>query len=85
MATPGSSAAKHRFSKLPKRGTRGLLLVCVLTSSPLLAAEDVVTFPSGKITLRGVIYRPEGAGPFPAVLYNHGSAPGILLRGRHFR
>ena len=39
----------------------------------LLAAE-VVSFPSGNLTLRGVLYRPPGSGPFPAVLYNHGSA-----------
>ncbi|MGH9702204.1 MAG: alpha/beta hydrolase family protein [Candidatus Acidiferrales bacterium] len=28
--------------------------------------------------LKGVIYKPQGAGPFPAVVYNHGSAPGML-------
>jgi carboxymethylenebutenolidase len=37
----------------------------------------VVAFPSGNVTLRGVVYKPKGAGPFPAVLYNHGSAPGM--------
>jgi len=25
-----------------------------------------------------VLYRPEGSGPFPAIVYNHGSAPGML-------
>jgi hypothetical protein len=29
-----------------------------------------------------VIYRPRGAGPFPAILYNHGSAPGIVRDSR---
>src|SRR2546428_427907 len=38
------------------------------------AALEVVTFPSGKRILHGVLYRPSGSGPFPAVLYNHGSA-----------
>jgi len=38
----------------------------------------VVSFSSGELTLRGVLYRPAGAGRFPAVLYNHGSAPGML-------
>jgi dienelactone hydrolase len=37
----------------------------------------IVAFPSGNITLHGVLYKPSGAGPFPAVLYNHGSAPGM--------
>src|SRR5437868_1676766 len=34
---------------------------------------EIVSFPSGKLTLRGFIYKPTGNGPFPAVLYNHGS------------
>ncbi len=41
-------------------------------------AAGVVTFTSGNLTLHGVLYKPEGKGPFPAVLYNHGSAPGML-------
>jgi len=38
---------------------------------------EVVTFASGQRTLHGVVHKPAGAGPFPAVLYNHGSAPGM--------
>lgn len=41
-------------------------------------AAGVITFPSGNLTLHGVLYKPAGKGPFPAVLYNHGSAPGML-------
>ena len=40
-------------------------------------ASGVVTFPSGDLTLHGVVYKPAGPGPFPAVLFNHGSAPGM--------
>ena len=40
-------------------------------------AGEVVTFPSGQRTLHGVLHRPAGGGPFPALLYNHGSAPGM--------
>ncbi len=43
-------------------------------------AEVVVTFPSGELTLHGALYKPDGAGPFPAVVYNHGSAPGMLSK-----
>src|SRR5207244_4183342 len=39
---------------------------------------ETVTFPSGEVTLHGVLYKPEGIGPFPAVIYNHGSAPGMM-------
>jgi dienelactone hydrolase len=31
-----------------------------------------MTFKSGDLTLKGVIYKPNGQGPFPAILYNHG-------------
>ena len=39
-----------------------------------------VTFPSGSLVLHGFLYKPEGKGPFPAVLWNHGSErrPGWL-------
>jgi carboxymethylenebutenolidase len=39
-----------------------------------------VTFPSGSLTLHGFLYKPEGNGPFPALLWNHGSErrPGWL-------
>jgi carboxymethylenebutenolidase len=39
-----------------------------------------VTFPSGNLVLHGFIYKPEGKGPFPALLWNHGSErrPGWL-------
>ena len=42
---------------------------------------EVTTFPSGELTLHGVLYRPNGAGPFPAVVYNHGSAAGMASKG----
>lgn len=40
-------------------------------------AAGVVTFPSGNLTLYGLVYMPAGKGPFPAVLFNHDSAPGM--------
>jgi carboxymethylenebutenolidase len=40
-----------------------------------LAAPHTVVVHSGSLTLRGLLWKPEGAGPFPAVLYNHGSGP----------
>jgi carboxymethylenebutenolidase len=41
-------------------------------------AQQSVSFSSEGKTLHGVLFRPEGDGPFPALLYNHGSAPGML-------
>jgi dipeptidyl aminopeptidase/acylaminoacyl peptidase len=43
-------------------------------------AADVVSFPSGELTLYGALYKPQGTGPFRAILYNHGSAPGMMSR-----
>jgi dienelactone hydrolase len=37
-----------------------------------------VSFPSGSVTLGGTVYKPQGEGPFPTVVYNHGSAPGSV-------
>src|SRR5712692_3011245 len=59
---------KHRF----------LLVFSLLLPPWVLSAADIVAFPSGELTLHGVLYKPEGTGPFPAVIYNHGSAPGML-------
>nr|UXE44639.1 hypothetical protein Hi04_10k_c2877_00007 [uncultured bacterium] len=34
---------------------------------------QLVEFPSGASTLHGFLYRPTGGGPFPAIVFNHGS------------
>ena len=62
--------------------TRLCVLAFVLTcaASSQLRAEyaatsrpETVVLPSGTLRLHGLLWRPEGAGPFPAVLFNHGS------------
>jgi dienelactone hydrolase len=57
-----------------------LVLLFLILLSPVLFAESVVTFPSGQLTLHGMLFKPEGRGPFPAILYNHGSAVGMLSK-----
>src|SRR5215831_20222708 len=60
-----------------------LLNFLLLLALPCSAAEpqpEVVSFQSGEIILHGTLYKPEGKGPFPAVIYNHGSAPGLLSK-----
>jgi dienelactone hydrolase len=62
---------------------RGLLaaaacawLLCASDVDAQLAASyitEVVTIPSGGLKLPGVLGRPEGPGPFPAYISNHGS------------
>jgi hypothetical protein len=56
------------------------------SDTPLTAAQTLptpveVTFPSGDLILHGRLFVPDGLGPFPAILWNHGSekAPGLYL------
>jgi len=44
------------------------------------SAAQEVSFPSGTLTLHGFLFKPQGEGPFPAILWNHGSErlPGRL-------
>ncbi len=35
-----------------------------------------VFYPSGSLRIQAYLYKPEGDGPFPAVIYNHGSRSG---------
>jgi dipeptidyl aminopeptidase/acylaminoacyl peptidase len=39
---------------------------------------QIVHFQSGGHELGGEMFKPAGDGPFPVVLYNHGSAPGMF-------
>jgi carboxymethylenebutenolidase len=55
------------------------VLAFALASGSAPAAE-VVSFPSDNQVLHGVIYTPAGPGPFPAILFNHGSAAGMLSK-----
>jgi len=76
----------HRFIPMPCRGLSsfGYLLVWLLCASSALAAaplpETVQMIPKGSgllaTELETTIYRPDGAGPFPIVVINHGKAPG---------
>jgi dienelactone hydrolase len=37
--------------------------------------KERVAFKSGELRLAGFLFRPEGPGPFPGLLWNHGSEP----------
>ncbi len=52
--------------------------VCAQSPVPAIAAinKQPVPFRSGTLNLVGFLFKPEGAGPFPAVLWNHGSERG---------
>jgi carboxymethylenebutenolidase len=67
-----------RSRSLPWLTVSALVALCCTASS---TAAETVSFKSGDRLLQGLLYKPSGPGPFPAVLYNHGSAPGMLSKG----
>jgi dienelactone hydrolase len=52
-------------------------LICVTAARAQSGVEqrryETVFYPSGKLKIEAYVYKPEGAGPFPVVIYNHGS------------
>jgi dienelactone hydrolase len=38
--------------------------------------EAVIQIPEGDIALETTVFKPEGAGPFPMIVFNHGKLPG---------
>jgi carboxymethylenebutenolidase len=52
----------------------GLMPVAAAVSSEVKYSE--VFYRSGDLNIQAYLYQPEGAGPFPAVIYNHGSRDG---------
>jgi dienelactone hydrolase len=43
-----------------------------------------VFYPSGPLQIQAYLYTPDGPGPFPAVIYNHGSRDGYERESRPF-
>jgi carboxymethylenebutenolidase len=50
-----------------------LLSVKTVAQSSLPIAPRIVDVPSGNLHLKAYFWKPAGPGPFPAVLFNHGS------------
>jgi dienelactone hydrolase len=46
------------------------------SQSPAGAAYTDVFYPSGSLRIHAFLYKPEGDGPFPVVIYNHGARTG---------
>ena len=59
-------------------------IAAAVDEAPAIAHETVVV-PSGALQLKAFLWRPKGTGPFPVVLFNHGSVasiPHILVQSR---
>jgi len=46
------------------------------SQSPANSAYTEVFYPSGNLRLHAYLYKPDGDGPFPVVIYNHGARTG---------
>ena len=66
-------------ARLSLRGL-GIVAIAIAATAPAAAqspaAPDTVVVRSGALELRALLWRPAGRGPFPAVLFNHGSGHG---------
>jgi carboxymethylenebutenolidase len=57
----------------------GLLTIALVIVAPVGhgcaqgAEPELIAFTSGELALKGFIWKPEGPGPFPAIVWNHGS------------
>jgi dienelactone hydrolase len=57
----------------------GLIGSCLLLVATGARAQrkpqsyETLFYPSGKLKIEAYVYKPEGTGPFPVVIYNHGS------------
>lgn len=73
---------------------RFLLCAIALSAASRAAAQgpiardstpcDTVFYMSGPLRIEAYLYRPQGAGPFPVVVYNHGSRLGAERAERPF-
>ena len=50
-----------------------LTQIAAATHQPKAIAPEIVVVPSGALQLKALLWLPENGGPFPAVLFNHGS------------
>src|SRR5260221_7111264 len=49
------------------------ILVAASAAEDALRQPELIEFRSGDLDVKGFIRKPAGAGPFPAILWNHGS------------
>ena len=52
----------------------GMMSITAAVSSEIQYSE--IFYRSGNLNIQAYLYQPEGAGPFPVVIYNHGSRGG---------
>lgn len=74
------------------RTTEWMVALAVMTWAASASAQngdrragyETVFYTSGNLKIEAYVYKPEGAGPFPVVIYNHGSRAGHEREERPF-
>jgi dienelactone hydrolase len=61
-------------TNIPALLLAALLFALMLPGAAMAAGPETVDFREGDLTLEGVLFRPEGNGPFPAVVAMHNCA-----------
>jgi dienelactone hydrolase len=61
-----------------------LVAACAPSQSLADAAYTEVFYPSGRLRIQAYLYKPNGDGSFPVVIYNHGSRVGRERRSMPF-
>lgn len=65
----------------------GLLCLAAMMAYASSLADPTYTevfYPSAGLRIQAYLYRPDGDGPFPVVIYNHGSRAGQERQPRSF-
>jgi carboxymethylenebutenolidase len=85
MKLTKSGVAAATFVGLPRRTALIAFLVIAFllagkNTSGQTARPELIGFKSGDLELKGYVWKPSGDGPFPALLWNHGSekSPGPI-------
>ena len=85
---PQSAGVRHQGTARVFRLYLGAAAMVVVASHDAWAQSgpqtirgpDTVEFKSGALALRGLVWRPAGRGPFPAILFTHGSGRAVYAR-----
>lgn len=78
IAVTAAGCVRTAPSPAPTPAAPGALPSAATAGTPIATSSgavvpDTVEFQSGSLSLRGLVYLPSGAGPYPAVLFLHGS------------
>ena len=72
MLGPYLGRRQNNLAEMAAKTCLFALAAVALWAAPAAASEQPVDLPAGKTTLHAALYRPDGTGPYPAVIALHG-------------